>query len=131
MSDIKNISSISAPQPIGPYSQAVYAGNFLFCSGQIGIDPKSGVLVSSGIAAETKRAFENIISILQEANLSLQDVVRVDVYITRMSDFSIVNEIYAQIFKNHSPFPARITVGVSELPKNASIEISCIAIKNK
>jgi 2-iminobutanoate/2-iminopropanoate deaminase len=127
---IKEIKSKKAPLPVGPYSQAVKLNNLLFCSGQIGLDPQSGGLVKGGIEKETKQVFKNLSAVLVSAKSNFQSVLRVEIFLTNLNDFNKVNEIYAEYFSNKVK-PARVTVEVSKLPKNASIEISCIAFINK
>jgi 2-iminobutanoate/2-iminopropanoate deaminase len=114
-----------APAAIGPYSQAVRSGHFLFCSGQIPLDPKSGQIVSGDIATQTRRVMDNIAAILRVEGLAFDDVVKTTIFLTNLADFQTVNEIYGSYFK-HDP-PARSTVQVSELPKGANIEIEVIA----
>ena len=125
----KAIATTGAPQAIGPYSQAVSAGPWLFCSGQIGLDPATGELVAGGVEAESKRALENLRAVLAAAGATLDNVVRTTVYLVDLSDFGRVNEIYARYF--HAPFPARATVGVAALPRGAQVEIDAIAIVEK
>ena len=125
---MKEIKTVKAPQAIGPYSQAIGAGNLIFCSGQIGVDPGTGLLVSNEITSQTKQALENVRQILVAANSNLTSVVRAEVYLKNMSDYEAMNEIYKQTF-SVSPKPARVTVEVARLPKDALIEISCIAWK--
>ncbi len=125
---MKTVETENAPKAIGPYSQAVVAGDLVFCSGQVGLNPKTGELVA-GLKAQTARTFENLKEVLRAAGLELGNVVSVNVYLTSMSDFKDMNEVYAATFGEHKP--ARATVGVSELPKNALIEISCIASLSK
>ncbi len=121
------IHSDGAPNPVGPYSQAVMVNGFLFCSGQIGITPKTGALVEGGVTQETQQAFSNIEAILAKANLTFNNLVRVDLYLKHMSDYTAVNEIYKKVLSTCRALPARTTVEVSNLPKNALIEITCIA----
>jgi len=123
----KIIQTKKAPAAIGPYSQAIRVGNFVFSSGQIGLEPKTGQLVE-GIEKQTERAIENLKAILEEAGLSLKNVVKTTVYLKNIADFSQMNEIYSQFFKENKP--ARATVEVSNLPKGALIEIEAIAVKN-
>lgn len=123
----KIINTFSAPQPIGPYSQAVLVGNMLFVSGQIAIDPATGKTKLSNIQEETEQIMQNLKAVLHEADLGFQDVVKCSIFIRNMEDFSIVNEVYGKYF--YSNQPARETIEVSGLPKNANVEISCIAIK--
>ena len=121
----KIISTNEAPAAIGPYSQAVRSGKFLFCSGQIPLDPKSGQIVSGDIAAQTRRVLDNIAAILRAEGLTFDNVVKTTIFLTDLGDFQTVNEIYGSYFKQ-SP-PARSTVQVSALPKGAKIEIDAIA----
>jgi 2-iminobutanoate/2-iminopropanoate deaminase len=120
------IATTAAPQAIGPYSQAVSAGPWLFCSGQIGLDPATGELVPGGIEAETKRVLENLRAVLSAAGATLSSVVRTTIFLVDLGDFGRVNEIYARAFS--APFPARATVGVVALPRGARIEIDAIAV---
>jgi len=119
------ISSSGAPKAIGPYSPALRAGEWLFVSGQIGLDPATGQLVEGGIAAQTRRVLDNIGALLKAAGLSFSDVVRTTIFLADMNDFASVNEIYAAYFP--APAPARATVQVSRLPKDARLEIDAIA----
>jgi 2-iminobutanoate/2-iminopropanoate deaminase len=119
------VSTPSAPAAIGPYSQAIKAGNLLFLSGQIPLDPATGNLVEGGIDAQTRRVFQNIGEILKAAGASFDAVVSATVYVADMNDFGKVNEIYATYFS--SPAPARATVQVARLPKDALVEIQVIA----
>ena len=119
------VATSSAPQAIGPYSQAIRAGSLLFVSGQVPIDPATGQLVSGDIAAQTHRVFRNISEILAAGGASLDHVVRTTVFLADMNDFSAMNEVYATYFS--APAPARATVEVSRLPKDARIEIDVIA----
>jgi 2-iminobutanoate/2-iminopropanoate deaminase len=122
---MKTVVTEGAPRAIGPYSQAIAEGDFLFLSGQIPLDPATGELVSGGLAAGVERVFDNLQAILKSEGLGLDDVVRTTVYLLRMSDFAEMNGIYARRFGNHRP--ARSTVAVAELPKGAAIEIDAIA----
>jgi 2-iminobutanoate/2-iminopropanoate deaminase len=119
------ISSPQAPAAIGPYSPAIRAGEFLFCSGQIGIDPSTGELVPGGVAAECRQAMANLEAILRAAGLGWSDVVRTTIYLVRLEDFPVVNGIYSGFLRE--PYPARSTVGVAALPRGASIEIDLVA----
>jgi len=119
------VSTPTAPAAIGPYSQAIKAGNLLFLSGQIPLDPATGTIVEGGIAAETRQVFHNIGEILKAAGVSFDAVVSATVYVTDMNDFGKVNEIYATYFT--SPAPARATVQVARLPKDARVEMQVIA----
>lgn len=120
------IATGEAPQAIGPYSQAVRAGKWLFCSGQIGLDPATGALVTDGVVAEAHRVLGNLRAVLSAAGGSLDDVVRTTIYLVDLADFSRVNEVYERYFT--APFPARATVGVAALPRGAHIEMDAIAI---
>jgi len=124
----KEVLTNNAPQPIGPYSQAIKAGDFLFVSGQIAINPKTGEFEEKDIASQTKTVLENVKNILIEANFTFKDVVKTTIYLKRIEDFSIVNEIYKEY--TEKPYPARATVEVSNLPKGALIEIDVIAYKS-
>jgi 2-iminobutanoate/2-iminopropanoate deaminase len=121
----KIISTNEAPAAIGPYSQAVRSGNFLFCSGQIPLDPKSGQIVSGDVAAQTRRVLDNIVAVLRAEKLTFDNVVKTTIFLTDLGDFQTVNEIYASYFKQDPP--ARSTVQVSALPKGANVEIEIIA----
>ncbi len=120
------ISTHSAPQAIGPYSQAVEAGDMVFLSGQLPIDPATGVM-PEGIQAQTRQAFENIKAILAEAGCTVDNIVKTTVFLADMSLFGEMNEVYAQQFG--SAFPARSAFAVKELPKQALVEIEVIAVK--
>jgi 2-iminobutanoate/2-iminopropanoate deaminase len=122
------ISTTQAPQPIGPYSQAIRKGNCFFVSGQAGIDPKTGNLDTTNIVTETKFAMENIKAILASSHLRMNDIASTTIYLTDLKNFAAVNETYAKYF-GAGPFPARSTVQVAALPKGAHIEISVIAVK--
>ena len=119
------VSTASAPRAIGPYSQAVRAGALLFVSGQVPLDPATGQLVEGDIAAQTHRVFQNIGEILKSGGASFDHVVRTTVFLADMNDFAAMNDVYATYFS--SPAPARATVQVSRLPKDARIEIDVIA----
>jgi 2-iminobutanoate/2-iminopropanoate deaminase len=121
------IQSKKAPAPIGPYSQAILSNNTLYVSGQIALDPETGILLNKSIEEETHQVLKNIEAILQEANMNFSHVVKCSVFLIDFYEFAKMNAIYGQYFQD-SP-PARETVEVSRLPKNARIEISCIAIK--
>ena len=122
----KVIHTEKAPAAVGPYSQAIQAGNTVYVSGQIPLDPATGTLVDGDIQAQTKRIFENIRAILQEAGGDLSNIVKTFVCLTDISDFGKVNETYATFFTD--AFPARSCVEVSNLPKGAQIEIECVAV---
>lgn len=124
---VEYVFSERAPKPIGPYSQAVIAGDFVFLAGQIPIDPKSGDIVSGGIKEQTKRVLENIKAILEEAGCSLDNVVSVTAFLKDLSQFNDFNEVYSGYFSYHKP--ARTTVQVANLPKNALVELAVIAYR--
>ena len=120
-------TAITSPEltpPVGPFSQAVDATGFIYFSGQVGQDPTTGKLVAGGIAAETDRVFQNLSAVLKAAGKSFDDVVRVGVFLTSMSDYAALNGIYATHFK--PPFPARTTVAVAALPLAACVEIDLV-----
>ena len=119
------ISSLDAPKAIGPYSQAVRAGQLLFVSGQVPLDPATGQIVSGDIAAQTRRVFDNLGAVLKAGGRSFADVVRTTVFLADMNDFATVNEVYGTYFSE--PYPARATVQVARLPKDARVEIDLIA----
>ena len=123
------ISSSSAPKAVGPYSQALQAGDLVFCSGQIGLDPATGTLVGGGFRAEVERVLLNLEAVLRAAGLGFDDVVRTTVYLTDLEDFPVLNELCAGRF--NKPFPARVTVGVSALPKGARVEMDAIALRGR
>jgi 2-iminobutanoate/2-iminopropanoate deaminase len=121
------INTPNAPAPIGPYSQAVVAGNFVFVSGQVAISPVTGELVLDDIKTETKQVMENIKAILVEAGIDFADIVKTSIFLKDMQNFAQVNEVYGAYFKDH--FPARETVQVAGLPKNVNVEITVTAVK--
>lgn len=121
------IFSKEAPAPIGPYSQAVKAGNTLFVSGQIALDAETGSLINENITEETHAVMKNLEAVLREAGFGFGDVVKCTIFIKDMGQFGTINEAYGQYFKTNPP--ARETVEVSRLPKDVNVEISCIAVK--
>jgi 2-iminobutanoate/2-iminopropanoate deaminase len=121
------IYSPNAPEPIGPYSQAVQAGNLLFVSGQIAIDKATGKIISDSIENETNLVMENIGHILKAAGLDFGNIVKTSIFLKDMANFPVVNEVYGKRFSEEPP--ARETVEVSRLPKDVNVEISCIAVK--
>lgn len=123
---MKIISTKKAPAAIGPYSQAIRVDNFLFCSGQIGIDPKTNQLVE-GLENQVKQALDNLKAVITSAGFNLKDVVKTTLYLKNIADFSCVNEIYGNFFGNHKP--ARSTIEASHLPKGALFEIEAIVYK--
>ena len=123
MTKIAIVSPRVAP-PVGPFSQAIRSGGCIFFSGQVGQDPATGKLVEGGVAAEAERIFLNLAAVLEAAGKSFDDVVRVGVFLTSMSDFATVNGIYAKQFSQ--PYPARTTIAAAALPLGASVEIDLI-----
>ena len=121
------INSAKAPAPIGPYSQAIEAGNFIFFSGQVAIDPATGELITVDIKTETARVMENIKALLAEAGIGFSNIIKTTIFLKDMQTFAQVNEVYGSYFTDK--FPARETVAVVGLPKNANVEISVTAIK--
>jgi len=120
------ISTDKAPGAIGPYSQAIKAGDLVFCSGQIPIDPSTGEFVSEEIAEQTEQVFRNLRAVLEAAGASLDDVVKTTVFLADMGDFAAMNEVYSRYFVENKP--ARATVQAAGLPKNARVEIECVAV---
>ncbi len=120
------ISTDKAPAAIGPYSQAIRSGNFLFCSGQLGIDPDTKALVENDVEKQTLQIFSNIKAVLNAADLGLANIVKTTIFLSDMANFPVVNELYAQQFEGHKP--ARSTVQAARLPLDALIEIECIAV---
>lgn len=116
-----------APQAIGPYSQAIQAGPFLYMSGQLPINSETGHLISNDVDFQAQQVLQNMESILSAAGYTMDDVIKVHVYLKDMSDFKVVNEIYAKFFK--APYPARVAVEVSRLPLDVKVEMDCIAYK--
>lgn len=123
------ISTSQAPAAIGPYSQAIRCGQFLYMSGQIPLDPATGEIVGTDVQAQTERVFQNIQAVLAEAGASLAQVVKTTVFLTSMSDFQAMNAIYTRYFEaQQGLLPARSTVAVAELPRKALVEIECVAV---
>ncbi len=120
------IGTEAAPRAIGPYSQGVRVGDWVFCSGQIGLDPATGELAAGGVVAEANRVLDNLGAVLAAAGGSLESIVRTTIYLVDLADFGRVNEIYERRF--NAPVPARATVGVAALPRGARVEIDAIAI---
>lgn len=125
MTDRKRIHTDGAPAAIGPYSQAIASGGFVFTAGQIGLDPGSGEFVEGGVAEQAERALKNLSAVLEAAGTSMKDVVKTTVYLADMGDFVTVNEIYAGYFSE--PFPARSAVQAANLPRGALVEIDAVA----
>lgn len=123
----KIIFTPEAPAPIGPYSQAVLAGNTLYVSGQIALDAETGELINENITEETHAVMKNLEAVLRSADFTFHDIVKCSIFIKNMNEFGTINEAYGQYFKSNPP--ARETVEVSKLPKNVNVEISCIAVK--
>ncbi len=120
------ISSSEAPAAVGPYSQAVRAGQTLYCAGQIPLDPATGELIEGDVAAQTERVLQNLGGVLRAAGLDYKDVVKTTVFLTDLGNFAAMNEVYARYFA--APFPARSTIQVAGLPKGASVEIEAVAV---
>ncbi len=126
MPNLEPVYTPAAPAAIGPYSQAIVAGNLVFTAGQVALDPKTGQLVGSDVAAQTARVMENVQAVLEAAGASLHSVVKTTVYLADMGDFSAMNEVYGRYFGDHKP--ARSTVQAARLPKDAKVEIDTIAV---
>ena len=122
------IASDRAPKAVGPYSQAVAFGDLLFCAGQIPLDPATGEITGAGVPAQTERVIENIKAVLAANAMTLADVVKTTVFLTKMEDFAAMNEVYARHFTQ--PFPARSTVAVVALPRGAKVEIEVTAARS-
>jgi 2-iminobutanoate/2-iminopropanoate deaminase len=120
------ISTENAPGAIGPYSQAVKTGNMVFCSGQIPIDPATGDFVSEDVAEQTEQVLKNLSAVLEAAGTSLNNIVKTTVFLADMNDFAAMNEVYAKYFSENKP--ARATVQAARLPRDARVEIECIAV---
>ena len=121
----KIILTKDAPEPIGPYSQAVRFGDMLFCSGQIAIDPKTGQVITGDVKAQAVQVMKNIEAVLKAADTKFENIIKTTIFLTNMNDFAAVNEIYGQYFKSNPP--ARSTVAVSGLPKGVQVEIEVLA----
>ena len=126
---LRTIATDDAPKAIGPYSQAVAAGELIFCAGQGAIDAKTGENVTGDVRAETERTLDNLSAVLAAAGSDLGHVVKTTVFLTDMADFGAMNEVYARRFGDHRP--ARSTVGVATLPRGFKVEIECVAIRVK
>lgn len=124
---MKEINTDKAPKAIGPYSQAIEAGNMVFASGQLPIDPATGVFAEGGVKEQTRQSLTNAKSILEAAGTDLAHVVKTTVFLSDMDNFGAMNEVYAEFFTQ--PFPARSAVAVKTLPKGALVEVECIAVK--
>lgn len=123
----KVISTQKAPQAIGPYSQGIIAGNMVYTSGQLGIDPENGEIVSSSIQDEARQSLKNLEAVLKEADVKLTDVIKTTVFVKDLNQFAEINEVYSEFFSEHKP--ARSCVEVARLPKDGNIEIEAIALK--
>jgi 2-iminobutanoate/2-iminopropanoate deaminase len=123
----KHLESSKAPAAIGPYSVGVWAGKLLYLSGQTPLDPSTGELIKGDVEAQTHRCFDNLESALTDAGLSMDHVIKCNVYLTDMADFTSMNAAYAKRF--NKPYPARTTVAVKQLPRNAQVEIELVARK--
>jgi 2-iminobutanoate/2-iminopropanoate deaminase len=121
------VATDAAPKAIGPYSQAVWAGDTLFCAGQIPLDPVTGNIVAGGIAEQTRRVLDNILGLLKSQKLDLANVVKATVFLSDMNNFAAMNEVYGRYFTKD--FPARSTVQVARLPKDALVEIEVVAAR--
>jgi len=120
------IESKDAPKPIGPYSQAIAAHSMVFCSGQLGVDPKTGKLAGPDITTQTRQALKNLEAVLKKAGLTMEHVAKTTVYVTDLNDFSAINDLYAEFFESRKP--ARATVQVARLPMDGLVEIDAIAM---
>lgn len=122
------VQTEKAPKAIGPYSQAIKVdcGKMIFCSGQIPLDPQTGAMIEGDVAAQTRRVMENLRAVLEAAGAGLEHVVRCNIFLADMNDFAVVNEVYGQYFPKDPP--SRATVQVARLPKDARVEIDCIAV---
>lgn len=127
MADRNPISTTDAPAAIGPYSQAIAAGDFIFCSGQVALDPASGELGPDDVRGQTRRALENLSGVLRAGGSSLADVVKTTVFLVDMADYAAVNEVYGEFFANLPP--ARSAIAVAALPRGARVEVEAIAIR--
>lgn len=123
------IRTSNAPAAIGPYSQAVRAGGFVFASGQIPIDPQTGQFVPGGVEEQTEQVLRNLSAVLEEAGSSLGEVVKTTVFLADMNDFALMNEVYGRYFSEHAP--ARATVQAARLPRDARVEIEVIALEKQ
>jgi len=123
----KIISTPNAPKAIGPYSQAILINNTLYCSGQIAINPEDGELITSDITTETKQVMKNLGSVLEEAGMAFENVVKCSIFMKNILQYTEINQVYAEYFDKNPP--AREAVEVSVLPKNVNVEISLIAVK--
>jgi 2-iminobutanoate/2-iminopropanoate deaminase len=123
------VESADAPKAVGPYSQAIIANGFVYTAGQIGSDPKTGVLAEGDIVVQAEQALKNVEAVLKAAGVGMEDVVKTTVFLADMNDFAKMNEVYSKRFKQ--PYPARSTVQVARLPRDAKIEIETVAVLKK
>ena len=124
---MKAIHSDNAPKAVGPYSQAIEANGFVFASGQLPIDPATNAFVEGGVKEQTRQSLTNAQSVLKAAGLDLSHVIKTTVFLSDMADFAAMNEVYAEFF--NEPYPARSAIAVKTLPKNALVEVECIAAR--
>ena len=129
MSSSKVVSSPKAPKAVGPYTQANWAGDLLYLSGQLGIDPAAGGLVETGVAGQATQAMKNLSAVLEEAGMTLANLVKVNIFLVDMADFAAVNEAYSAAFPEGSPYPARACIAVKALPLGGLVEIEGVAHK--
>ncbi len=125
--ELRVITTEGAPKVIGPYSQAIVSGDLIFCAGQVGLDPKTGELVSGDIREQTRRALDNLAAVLAAAGSGLDRVTKTTVFLSDLAEFGAMNEVYAERFGAHRP--ARSTVPVGALPRGSRVEIECIAVR--
>jgi len=124
--DIRSVTTEAAPKAIGPYSQGIIAGDFVYCAGQVALDPATGEAVTGDVRVQTARVLDNLAAVLAAAGSDLAHVVKTTVYLTDFGDFATMNEVYASRLGDHRP--ARATVGVASLPKGLQVEIDCVAV---
>ena len=127
MTERTRISTSDAPAAIGPYSQAIAVGDFIFCSGQVALDPTTGELGADDVRAQTRRALENLNAVLRAGGATLGDVVKTTVFLVNMSDFAEMNEVYGEFFASEPP--ARSTIAVAALPRGARVEVEAVALR--
>jgi 2-iminobutanoate/2-iminopropanoate deaminase len=125
--ELRAIATDKAPKALGPYSQAIVAGDLIFCAGQVALDPKSGEIVSGDIREQTRRVLDNLAAVLEAAGAGLDRVTKTTVFLTDIAEFAAMNEVYGERFGAHRP--ARSTIEIGKLPRGARIEIECIAVR--